>query len=73
MEVLIRIADRHNHVNLHWLLTGRGEMILDEMSDETSKVNEGQIIQEKERLEELEEGVAQLEEMISRLVKDSKK
>lgn len=69
IEVLNRMSDRYN-VNLHWLLTGVGEMFLEELPDKKFQVNEDSVpYTGKGRLEELEERLKRLEEQISGSVK----
>jgi len=75
-EVLNRIINSHKNVNLHWLLTGEGEMFLDlrtgkntsEDKPPADNSNKG-----KGRLEELEERLALVEEEIKQLRKEIKK
>lgn len=70
IEVLNRISDTYKQVNLHWLLTGVGEMFLEEMPDKISQVNEDSVpYTGKGRLEELEERLERLEEQIRGPVK----
>ncbi|MBL7782721.1 MAG: helix-turn-helix transcriptional regulator [Saprospiraceae bacterium] len=66
LDVLYRISDKY-HVNLHWLLTGVGEMFLDEVQKRSSEVNEDASPYKTNRLEELEEGVEQIEKIIRQL------
>jgi transcriptional regulator with XRE-family HTH domain len=73
IEVLNRMSERYN-VNLHWLLTGVGEMFLEEMPDQISQVSEDAVsYKRKERGEELEERLERLEETVKHLVKEFKK
>jgi transcriptional regulator with XRE-family HTH domain len=70
IEVLNRISDRYKQVNLHWLLTGIGEMFLDDLPDKISQVNEDSVpYTGKGRLEELEERLERLEEHLRGSVK----
>ncbi|MCB0574998.1 MAG: helix-turn-helix transcriptional regulator [Saprospiraceae bacterium] len=73
VEVLNRLAVRFMQVNLHWLLTGNGEMFLDETESKSPKVNEESYVKGKGRLEVLEERLERLEEVVRRLVKDFEK
>jgi transcriptional regulator with XRE-family HTH domain len=69
VEVLLGISKRYEEVNLHWLLTGDGNMFLEELKKENSEVNNlpgsG-----KGRLEELEERVENLEKIVRSLLND---
>jgi transcriptional regulator with XRE-family HTH domain len=70
VEALNRITSTYNNVNLHWLLTGYGEMFFEGTKSENSEVNEPRApYVSKGRLEELEERVDLLEEMVKRLLK----
>lgn len=72
-EVLNRMSLTHKTVNLHWLLTGDGEMFLDTTHEKNSPANEAperNIFKGKGRLEELEERVERLEEAVRRLTGD---
>ncbi len=66
LDVLYRISDRY-HINLHWLLTGVGEMFLDEVQKISSGVNEDAAPYKAKRLEELEESVERIEKIIKQL------
>lgn len=75
-EVLNRISNTHKMVNLHWLLTGEGEMFVAMEHEKNSKAKE--VLEEnaargKGRLEELEERVERLEEMVKHFIKDKEK
>ena len=69
IELLNRISERHK-ANLHWLLTGVGEMFLDDVPETRLQVNEEAVVYGKDRLSELEERLALLENEFKRLVKD---
>ena len=72
-EALNRIALAHKKVNLHWLLTGEGEMFLDaptEKNTSEDKPPADNSNKGKGRLEELEERLALVEEEIKQLRKD---
>ena len=47
VEVINRIIDTYKNVNLHWLLTGVGEMFLEELTDQNPQVNERNIVYNK--------------------------
>jgi transcriptional regulator with XRE-family HTH domain len=66
VEVLNRMADKYQQVNLHWLLTGVGEMFLDAVENTDSHVDK-EPANRKEELEELREVVSRLEEMVKKL------
>ncbi|HRI59584.1 MAG TPA: helix-turn-helix transcriptional regulator [Saprospiraceae bacterium] len=75
-EVLNRISNTHKTVNLHWLLTGEGEMFLDVPAGKNTSVDEPPTDNPgkgKGRLEELEERLALVEEEIKQLRKEIKK
>lgn len=61
VEVLNRISIVYKLVNLHWLLTGDGEMFLE---DKNSRGGKADFVTEKGRLEELEVRVDRIEEII---------
>lgn len=69
MEVLNGITNVHKQVNLHWLLTGDGEMFLDEIEKKDNQLNESPL-RGKGRLEELEERVERLEKVVGLFGKD---
>lgn len=70
VDALSRITNTYKNVNLHWLLTGDGEMFFSELPRRNAELNEPDISYgNKNRLEELEERVGQLEEMIKQLLK----
>lgn len=70
IEVLYRISDTYKQVNLHWLLTGVGEMFLDDLPNNISQLNEDSVpYTGKGRLEELEERLERLEEQVRGPVK----
>lgn len=66
VEVLNRIARVYRQVNLHWLLTGVGEMVF-EKNTQTEELLVDTVAKENGTLEER---VEQLEEMMRNLVKD---
>lgn len=69
-EVLNRMIQKYKNVNLHWLLTGDGEMFIDAPQGKNPEVNEPlehYMVKGKGRLEELEERVERLEEAMKRL------
>lgn len=72
-EVLNRITQTYKKINLHWLLTGDGEMFIDVpqgKSPEENEPPERTIVKGKGRLEELEDRVERLEEAMKRLIGD---
>ncbi|MBK6930939.1 MAG: helix-turn-helix domain-containing protein [Saprospirales bacterium] len=74
VEALNRITGTHKRVNLHWLLTGEGEMFVAAATETSIQANEASrayMAKGKGRLEDLEERVERLEEAVSRLI-DSK-
>ena len=66
VEILNRITDRYKQVNLHWLLTGDGEMFLGGAPQERDE--DIVLVKGKGRLEELEERVERVEEELRRVV-----
>lgn len=71
-EVLNRITQLHKNVNLHWLLTGEGEMFMTAPAEHTDQVSEPSgpyAVQGKGKLEDMEERIEQLEEAVRRLLK----
>lgn len=75
-EILNRIILTHKNVNLHWLLTGEGEMFMDVPQGKNPEVKEPleqYMARGKGRLEELEERVERLEEAMKRLIPKNKK
>ena len=71
-EVLNRIALAHKKTNLHWLLTGEGEMFLDPTMEKNASVNAPPADNPgtgKGRLEELEERLGRLEELVEQMRK----
>ena len=75
-EVLNRISHTHKTVNLHWLLTGEGEMFLEVPTGKNTSVDEPPTdspSKGKGRLEELEERLALVEEEIKQLRKEIRK
>lgn len=74
LEVLNRIIDTYKNINLHWLLTGEGEMYTHIVPPENIReVNETSVYKGKGRLEDLEERVERLEKIVGRLTKDDGK
>jgi hypothetical protein len=74
LEVLNRIIDTYKNINLHWLLTGEGEMYTHFIPTENIReVNESSVYKGKGRLEDLEERVGRLEKIVGRLTKDDGK
>jgi len=70
VEVLNRIIDTYKNVNLHWLLTGDGDIFMDSQKEEIRQVKEpsgAYAAKGKGRLEELEERVERLEKAVSGL------
>jgi transcriptional regulator with XRE-family HTH domain len=63
-EVLNGIMNTHKDVNLHWLLTGHGEMFL----EKNLQANEDEVGYRKGRLEDLEERVERLERVVKKLL-----
>jgi len=70
-EVLYRISGRYAQVNLHWLLTGVGEMFLESGPEGKPQVNEG-VIPYRDR-EKLEKWMEEVEEILRELVKKFEK
>ena len=70
-EVLYRISGRYAQVNLHWLLTGVGEMFLESGPEENPQVNEA-VIPFRDR-EKLESWMEEVEEILRGLVKKFEK
>lgn len=68
-EVSNRILQTHKEVNLHWLLTGDGEMFIKGAQEKPTEVNEPRVTG-KGRLEDLEERVERLEVVVKRSIKD---
>jgi transcriptional regulator with XRE-family HTH domain len=66
VEVLNRMADKYQQVNLHWLLTGVGEMFLNTVENMSPQVDK-ELVDGKEKLEELKEIVSRLEEAVREL------
>ena len=77
-EVLNRITVRYKQVNLHWLLTGEGEMFMGEASEERTDVTRQEpknVVVEKrgifegleERIERLEKGMEEVWKRIDKL------
>jgi transcriptional regulator with XRE-family HTH domain len=72
-EILSRITGTYKQLNLHWLLTGDGEMFLYKTNDTITQVNEEYAPKGKGKLEDLEERVERLEAAVRRLLKDGGK
>ena len=70
-EILNRIPGRYAQVNLHWLLTGVGEMFLESGPEEHPQVNED-VIPYKDK-EMLEKWMEEVEEILRGLVKKFEK
>lgn len=76
VEVLNRIIDTYKNVNMHWLLTGEGEMFMDSQEDKIRQVEEPPgtyAAKGKGRLEDLEERVERLEEAVRGLKENIKR
>lgn len=70
-ELLTRMADVYSKLNLHWLLTGTGEMFFDEILNKNLQVNEAAgVYKTKKRLEELDENLEKAKGTLGRLLKD---
>lgn len=73
-EILNRIILAYKNVNLHWLLTGDGEMFIlgpDEKPTQVIEPAGWNVVTGKGRLEDLEERVERLEEAMKRLIGDN--
>ena len=70
VEALNRITRRYKQVNLHWLLTGNGNMFFDEPDSAGSQMNEDQVVYGKGRLEELEARVERLEALVKEMMRN---
>ena len=70
VELLNRISNVYKLVNLHWLLTGDGAMFFDHLPENSLQVKEDAVVYGKDRLKEMEERLALLENEFKRLVKD---
>lgn len=70
-EILNRIILAYKNVNLHWLLTGEGEMFIIGPDEKPAQVEESNVVAGKGRLEDLEERVERLEEAMKRLMDDN--
>ncbi len=73
VKVLTGITNTYKTVNLHWLLTGAGEMFLPAASESPPMVREPSPSYQtagKEQLEELEARLARLEAEVRRLVEE---
>jgi len=70
VEALNRITARYRQVNLHWLLTGTGDMFLNESENREPQVQEVPFVPENKRWAELEKRIKRLEEIVERLVKN---
>ena len=66
-EVLNRISNVYEQINLHWLMTGKGEMFLGEEEKKIPEVNEPEGVYDKGK-SELEERVEWLEETLKKVM-----
>lgn len=74
MEVLNGLGKEYKHVNLHWLLTGYGEMFLDESLAIGVMTNKNAVAYNtKETLEEVQRLAGQLDITINDLLKTLKR
>lgn len=76
VELLNRISKTYSQVNLHWLLTGRGAMFLEETPETASNVKEPDTplyAKEQGIAEDLAERVDRLEALMKRLEADMRK
>jgi transcriptional regulator with XRE-family HTH domain len=64
-ELLTRMAEVYNQLNLHWLLTGRGEMFFDEALTISLQVNEDAILYKR--------NIEKVKGTLSQLLKDLEK
>lgn len=73
-EALSRIAIVHKSVNLHWLLTGSGEMFINTSQEKSAleyeSTTEHTAAKGKGKLEDLEERIERLEEVVRQLMGD---
>lgn len=70
-EALSRIAIEHESVNLHWLLTGKGEMFINVAPEIKALENEPTDqsgIKGKGRWEDMEDRIERLEEVVKQLL-----
>jgi transcriptional regulator with XRE-family HTH domain len=66
-EVLNRIITAHKNVNVHWLITGEGEMFVQPASERPAQINEPEkpyVVRGKGKLEDLEDRIERLEEEV---------
>ena len=73
IEVLNRITERYRQINLHWLLTGKGDMFFAGPDYKEPQMRDVQVAEGKGKLEELEERVGRLEDMVKELMKKLEK
>jgi transcriptional regulator with XRE-family HTH domain len=69
IEVLSRISNRYN-VNLHWLITGNGNMFLGDEQETSLQVNEEQPDYQTDRLGAFEMRLNSLEKELKELKKE---
>ncbi|HPH54146.1 MAG TPA: helix-turn-helix transcriptional regulator [Bacteroidales bacterium] len=70
-ELLARMADTYNQLNLHWLLTGSGEMFFDAVPNKNFPANEAiSVSNTKERIEELKDIIEKAKRTVNQLLKD---
>lgn len=68
-ELLNRITEQYKQVNLHWLLTGQGDMFIEEKPGKTYQVNETEFIGSGDQLPNLAERLQVIEERLAALEK----
>ena len=69
VEMLNRLAMRYKQVNLHWLLTGLGEIFFEVVPENNAQVKEDQAIYKTDSMVGLEGRLERLEEVVAQLVK----
>ena len=70
-ELLARMADVYTQLNLHWLLTGSGEMFFEAVPNMGFQANEAiNVSNTKEKLEELQDIIEKAKRTVNRLLKD---
>ena len=70
-ELLARMADVYTQINLHWLLTGSGEMFFEAVPNKNIQANEAiGVTNTKERIEELKDIIEKAKRTVNRLLKD---
>lgn len=70
-ELLARMADVYTQINLHWLLTGKGEMFFDAVPNKGFQANEAKNVSNtREKLEELKDVIEKAKGTVTRLLKD---